>query len=157
VLLVTHDRYFLDKVATAILAFEGEGKATRWEGNYDLYRRLKGQAERAAQAEARAPAAPAKAAPKGGAATSAQPAAAAARKPGKLSFKDQREYEGIEAAIQAAEARKAALEASMADPATYQKGGADWAKLRRDFDEATHEVERLYARWEALEAQKAGG
>ena len=34
VLLVTHDRYFLDKVATAILAFEGDGRATRWEGNY---------------------------------------------------------------------------------------------------------------------------
>ncbi|MBK9519557.1 MAG: ABC-F family ATP-binding cassette domain-containing protein [Anaeromyxobacter sp.] len=156
VLLVTHDRYFLDKVATAILAFEGEGKATRWEGNYDLYRRLKGQADRAALAEARAPAAPAKVATKGGAATAPQPAPAPARKPGKLSFKDQREYEGIEAAIQAAEARKATLEASMADPATYQKGGADWAKLRRDFDEATHEVERLYARWEALEALKAG-
>jgi len=48
VLLVTHDRYFLDKVATAILAFDGGGKITRWEGNYDLYRRLKDQAERAA-------------------------------------------------------------------------------------------------------------
>ena len=89
------------------------------------------------------------------------PAARSARprpgKPGKLSFKDQREYEGIEAAIQAAEARKAALEASMADPATYQRGGADWSTLRRDFDAASAEVERLYARWEALEALKAGG
>ncbi len=47
VLLVTHDRYFLDKVATAILAFDGGGRITRWEGNYDLYRRLKDQAERA--------------------------------------------------------------------------------------------------------------
>jgi hypothetical protein len=35
--------------------------------------------------------------------------------------------------------------------------GADWAKLRRDFEEATAEVERLYARWEALEKLKAGG
>jgi hypothetical protein len=56
-----------------------------------------------------------------------------------------------------AEARKATLEAAMADPATYRQGGADWAKLRKDFDEATTEVERLYARWEALEAGKAGG
>ncbi|MDP3500334.1 MAG: ABC-F family ATP-binding cassette domain-containing protein [Myxococcales bacterium] len=40
VLLVTHDRYFLDKVATALLVFEGEGKVVRYEGNYDLYRRL---------------------------------------------------------------------------------------------------------------------
>ncbi len=40
VLLVTHDRYFLDKVATALLVFEGEGKVVRYEGNYELYRRL---------------------------------------------------------------------------------------------------------------------
>jgi ATP-binding cassette subfamily F protein uup len=40
VILVTHDRYFLDKVATALLVFEGEGKVVRYEGNYDMYRRL---------------------------------------------------------------------------------------------------------------------
>jgi ATP-binding cassette subfamily F protein uup len=166
VLLVTHDRYFLDKVATAILAFEGEGRATRWEGNYDTYRRLKAQAEQAAKgerAEAASALAVAMKAAAAGSKTSARsaPAAAAApapaRKPGKLSFKDQREYEGIEAAIKAAEAKKAALEASMADPATYQRGGTDWAALRTGFDQASAEVERLYARWEALEALKSGG
>jgi ATP-binding cassette subfamily F protein uup len=166
VLLVTHDRYFLDKVATAILAFEGEGKATRWEGNYDLYRRLKAQAEQAAKgerAEAASALAVATKAAAAGSKTSARSAPAAAvapapaRKPGKLSFKDQREYDGIEAAIKEAEARKAALEASMADPATYQRGGTDWAALRTGFDQASSEVERLYARWEALEALKSGG
>ena len=50
VLLVTHDRYFLDKVATAVLAFEGDGHATRYPGNYEMYRTLKDQAERAAAA-----------------------------------------------------------------------------------------------------------
>jgi ATP-binding cassette subfamily F protein uup len=44
VLLVTHDRYFLDKVATSILAFEGQGRAVRYPGNYAMYRRLKEQA-----------------------------------------------------------------------------------------------------------------
>ncbi len=43
VILVTHDRYFLDKVATGLLVFEGEGKVTRHEGNYELYRRLAAQ------------------------------------------------------------------------------------------------------------------
>src|SRR4051812_4303124 len=56
VLLVTHDRYFLDKVATTILAFEGEGKATRYPGNFEFYRRLKEQTARMGGA----PAAPAK-------------------------------------------------------------------------------------------------
>ena len=44
VLLVTHDRYFLDKVATAILAFEGDGKVTRYEGNFAMYKNLQAQA-----------------------------------------------------------------------------------------------------------------
>ena len=46
VILVTHDRYFLDKVATALLVFEGEGKVVRHEGNYDLYRRLQAQTKK---------------------------------------------------------------------------------------------------------------
>ncbi len=48
VILVTHDRYFLDKVATALLVFEGEGKVVRHEGNYDLYRRLTAQTKKGA-------------------------------------------------------------------------------------------------------------
>ena len=46
VILVTHDRYFLDKVATGLLVFEGEGKVVRHEGNYDLYRRLAAQTKK---------------------------------------------------------------------------------------------------------------
>ncbi len=49
VLLVTHDRYFLDKVATTILAVEGDGHVVRYEGNYSMYRTLRAQA--AAQAK----------------------------------------------------------------------------------------------------------
>ncbi len=49
VILVTHDRYFLDKVATALLVFEGEGKVVRHEGNYDLYRRLQAQTKKSGQ------------------------------------------------------------------------------------------------------------
>src|SRR5690606_27863480 len=45
-LLVTHDRYFLDKVATAILAFEGDGRVVRYEGNFETYKTLKAQAEK---------------------------------------------------------------------------------------------------------------
>jgi ATP-binding cassette subfamily F protein uup len=80
-----------------------------------------------------------------------------ARRSGKLSFKEQREYDGIEAAILSAEERKGALEATLADPATYQKGGAAVAGLKADLEAATAEVERLYARWQALEAIRAGG
>jgi ATP-binding cassette subfamily F protein uup len=151
VLLVTHDRYFLDKVATAILAFEGDGMAVRYPGNYETYRTLKEQSERAARAEA-APAAPAR---------KAEPATAEpspkARKPGKLSFAEQRELEGIEPRILAAEERKGALEATLADPGTYQKAGASVAGMRTELEEVTAEVERLYARWQELEALRQPG
>jgi len=151
VLLVTHDRYFLDKVATAILAFEGGGQAIRYPGNYETYRTLKEQSEAMARAEA-APASPAR---------KAEPAAAGpaprARKPGKLSFAEQRELEGIEPRILAAEERKGALEATLADPATYQKAGASVAGMRAELEQVSAEVERLYARWQELEALRQRG
>jgi ATP-binding cassette subfamily F protein uup len=153
VLLVTHDRYFLDKVATAILAFEGDGHATRWPGNYETYRTLKDQADAARRAAAAttppAPAAPRSAPP--------PPAPARPRRPGKLRFDEQRELDGMEAALLAAEERKGALEGALSDPATYQRDGAGVARLRSDLEAATAEVERLYARWQELEALRAGG
>jgi ATP-binding cassette subfamily F protein uup len=147
VLLVTHDRYFLDKVATAVLAFEGEGRVVRYEGNYEMYRTLRDQAEEAA----RAAAAPASSPARPGRAAVSDEAAPRARKPGKLSFKEQRELEGMEAAILAAEERKSALEAVLGDPATYQKDGAAVAGMRAELEQVTAEVERLYARWQELE------
>jgi ATP-binding cassette subfamily F protein uup len=147
VLLVTHDRYFLDKVATAILAIEGDGRAIRYPGNFETYRTLKEQAEAARRSPAETPARPT--------GRPAAPAVAASdrpRRPAKLSFKEQRELEGIEAAILAAEERKAAAEASLSDPATYQRGGDGVAALRAEMESAAAEAERLYARWQELES-----
>jgi ATP-binding cassette subfamily F protein uup len=110
VLLVTHDRYFLDKVATSILAFEGDGRAVRYPGNYETYRTLKAQS-----------AAPELAAPAAARETPRPPARS--RSARKLSWKEQRELAGIESAILAAEERKSAAESALSDPATYQKGG----------------------------------
>jgi ATP-binding cassette subfamily F protein uup len=141
VLLVTHDRYFLDKVATAILAFEGDGRAVRYPGNYEMYRRLKPPPERAAPAAPReTPRPPGRSRP--------------ARK---LSFHEQRELAGIEAAILAAEERKSAAESALSEPATYQKGGDRIVALRAEMETAAAEAERLYARWQELEALSAAG
>jgi ATP-binding cassette subfamily F protein uup len=152
VLLVTHDRYFLDKVATAILAFEGGGRVVRYPGNYEMYRTLKEQQETL-------PSPPGGARGRGGDRTAPIDTSAPAprpRKPGKLSFKEQRELEGIEPAILAAEERKGALEATLADPATYQRAGETVPALRAELEQVTAEVERLYARWQELEAIRAG-
>jgi ATP-binding cassette subfamily F protein uup len=149
VLVVTHDRYFLDKVAIAILAFEGEGRVVRYPGNFEMYRTLRDQADAEARSGAAEPSSPTRAA------AASAPAATRPRRPGKLSFKEQRELEGMEAAILAAEGRKGALEAALSDPATYQKDGAAVSGLRAELELVTAEVERLYARWQELEALSA--
>jgi ATP-binding cassette subfamily F protein uup len=141
VLLVTHDRYFLDKVATGLIVFEGDGVLRRHAGGYDLYRRLKDQ--RDAEAAAAQPAKKAPAPPP------AKPAST--DRPRKLGYREQRELEGIEAAILEAEERKDALAAELADPATYLRPAADVARLTADFDAATARVDALYARWAELE------
>jgi ATP-binding cassette subfamily F protein uup len=134
VLLVTHDRWFLDKVATAILAVEGDGRVTRYEGNWEMYRRLRVEPPKAATAEAPKPA----------------PAAAPApKKPGKLTYKDQRELDGMEAAIEAAEVKKAGLEAELAAAAT---DASELVRLSSELEKATAEVDRLYARWQELQS-----
>ncbi|ATB31794.1 ABC-F family ATP-binding cassette domain-containing protein [Melittangium boletus] len=147
VLLVTHDRYFLDKVATSILAFEGAGKVTRYEGNFEMYKRLKEQQQ--AKLAATAPAAPKKSEP-----TTAEPSKPT-RKPGKLSYKDQRELDGMEAAIEAAEGRKSELEAQLQDPAVYTSG-TKAAGVQKELDAAVAEVDRLYTRWQELQDLAAG-
>jgi len=158
VLLVTHDRYFLDKVATAILAFEGDGRATRYPGNYEMYRTLKDQADAASAAERAISARPELGTGSGRAkrAEVEEPSEPRARRPGKLSFKEQRELEGMEAAILGAEERKAALEAALGDPATYQKDGAAVAGMKAELEQVTADVDRLYARWQELEALRGG-
>ncbi len=158
VLLVTHDRWFLDKVATAILAFEGGGRAVRYPGNYETYRTLKEQAEQMALEEGMAapPLSASSGARDGAERASAGEGGATppARRPGRLSFNEQRELDGMEEALLAAEQRKGALELALSDPSTYQRGGGAVAELSAELDRVSAEVERLYARWQELEARR---
>jgi ATP-binding cassette subfamily F protein uup len=157
VLLVTHDRYFLDKVATSILAFEPEGKVVRYPGNFESYKTLREQSVRAKAAPATI--ALVDAARRAGGAGAAGPSQSQAplspskqqRKPGKLSFKQQRELDGMEAAILAAEARKAGAEAALASPDTYLKQAARVPALQEELAAAASDVERLYRRWQELQ------
>jgi ATP-binding cassette subfamily F protein uup len=143
VLMVTHDRFFLDKVATGLIVFEGDGVLHRHAGNYDLYRRLKEQKE----ADAAAAAADARDRKPSGSSS------AAAKKDGarRLSWKEQKELAGMEAAITQAEARRAELEARLADPALYAQPADEVAAVTTAFREAGEAVEALYARWAELE------
>ncbi|MBN9683739.1 MULTISPECIES: ABC-F family ATP-binding cassette domain-containing protein [unclassified Corallococcus] len=151
-LLVTHDRYFLDKVATAILSFDGEGKVTRYEGNYDMYKRLREQSQAAAL---KAAAAQKKDEQKKDEPREEPAQKPAQKKPGKLSYKDQRELDGMEATIEAAEKRKAELEAKLADPTVYSQG-SKVAEVNQALEATTAEVDRLYTRWQELQDLAAG-
>jgi len=143
-LVVTHDRWFLDRVATSILALEAGGRATRYPGNYETFRRLR--AERALQTETRAPTKAASSAPK----RSDKPAG---KKRG-LSQVEQRELAGLPDAIEAAEKRVAELNEQLSNPATYAGGGQEVARVNGLLAAAKDEAERLTLRWEELELKQ---
>jgi ABC transport system ATP-binding/permease protein len=150
VLMVTHDRFFLDKIATRLLVFEGEGEVHQHEGGYDLYRRLREQREaERVEAETAHKQAPTVAS----AARSRERAAG----PRRLGYREQQELQGIEERILEAEARKADLAARLGDPALYAETPEEVAKVSAAFREAEAEVEALYARWAELEEIRSGG
>jgi len=133
-LVVSHDRWFLDKVATGILAFEGDGRVTFYEGDYQQYlERKKQPAPRVEKVKAVAPPRPTVK---------------------KLSYKDKLELEGMEEKILAADGRVAELQALLNDPAVYRERAPEIPKLVAELDAARSEVERLYARWQELESLK---
>jgi ABC transport system ATP-binding/permease protein len=140
VLLVSHDRYFLDQVATRLLAFHTRpGEEGRVSAFADL---SQWEAWRPGQSPARAlRAAPAGPAPAGG-----EPSARR-----KLSYRDQRDFDTIEPRIGAAEARLAALHEECAHPGTVSDGPRLLA-LGAQMAAARAEIDVLYARWAELEA-----
>ncbi len=147
-IVVTHDRYFLNRIATSIVAFEGEGKVTRYAGNYDDYRLQKSRADEEERAAAEAHKAK----------TSSPPPArdkATSAKKG-LSYAEQKELDGILDAIESAEQKVSSIEASLADPSLYATRGAEVPALNAALAAAKSEAERLTLRWEALEEKRAG-
>ena len=149
VLVVTHDRYFLDKVATGLLVFEGNGVVHRHEGGYDLYRRLREEREAAAAA----PAPPARGV-KGDGGRGASGRSEQAQR--RLTYKEQRELQQIEGSIAEAEAELARLQEVLSDPALYSDTPEKVAEATAAFRDAGAQVEALYARWAELEEIASG-
>ncbi len=156
-LIVSHDRWFLDRVATGILAFEGDGRVVFYEGDYSAYEAKAKAAKARAAAEAAATAAAAAGNKKSagtearsGSTTNAPPA-----KPIKLTFKETKELAEMEATIGTAEASVVELETLLNDGAVFKDRPAEVPALIAKLDAARHEVERLYARWAELDAKRA--
>jgi ATP-binding cassette subfamily F protein uup len=140
VIVVSHDRYFLNRVCTAILAFEGEGALRYNVGNYDYYleKRLEEDCRASASLADRE---------RAGDAPALQ---VKSRKPRKLKWKEERELEGMEAAILAAENEVARIEALFAEPDFYTEHAAKLSRFEAELRAARDEVARLYARWAEL-------
>ena len=149
VCVVSHDRYFLNRVCTDILAFEGDGAIHHSAGDYDYYLEKKSKAaEEAARRTMEA---------KKTAVTSSRRAGAAPKpaKPGKLTFKEARELEGIEPQILALEEEIARIEGLFASPNFHRTHAAQTNDLLAELAAAKEKLPRLYARWEELEALKS--
>jgi ATP-binding cassette subfamily F protein uup len=152
-LIVTHDRWFLDRVATAILAFEGDGRVVRYGGNYSTYRKLKAEAEQRAKEEKDAQSRASRAAPAKPA--SPEPGKASDAKKKGLTYGERLELESIMEKIETAEARVAETEAALADPELFAKRGHEVPQRTKDADDAKRALETIMARWEDLESRKA--
>ncbi|HEX2866483.1 MAG TPA: ABC-F family ATP-binding cassette domain-containing protein [Ignavibacteriales bacterium] len=147
VIVVSHDRYFLNRVCNGILAFEGDGNVYFSEGDYDYYlekRRLRlKEAEKktspaaAAQIKEKIPEKP-------------KPAQR------KLKWKEARELETIESDIMLAEEEVSRIEAIFSSGDFYEKYARQTNELNLELENAKQRVHHLYERWEELEKIKNG-
>jgi ABC transport system ATP-binding/permease protein len=140
VIVVSHDRYFLNRVCTSILAFEGEGVVRYSPGNYDYY--LEKRAERLAlDASSLGTTSP----------VAGSGRLPSAPRPRKLKWSERQELDDMETRILAAEAEVVELEARLAEPGLYNVRGQDWRTVDAQLRAARERVSGLYSRWEELE------
>jgi ABC transport system ATP-binding/permease protein len=143
-LLVSHDRAFLDNVVTSTLVFEGDGLISEYVGGYTDWLRQR----KAAAASRTAASAAASAAPR----PSPAATAATAPKPKRLSYNEQRELEQLPGKIQRLEAEQAQLTATISDPAAFQRSKDESNLALRRLQAIAAELESAYVRWETLES-----
>jgi ATP-binding cassette subfamily F protein uup len=145
-LIVSHDRAFLDNVVTSTFVFEGDGQIEEYVGGYEDWVRQRATAVKSPSAPARSAASAAPANP-----AADEPAEAPAVR--KLSYREQREFEDLPARIESLEAEQRDLNAAVQDPQFYTKGAdAIQASLAR-LEAVGSELLTVYARWDELDAR----
>ncbi|EFK06832.1 ABC transporter, ATP-binding protein [delta proteobacterium NaphS2] len=138
VLLVSHDRAFLNNLVTSILVFEGNGRIAEYIGGYDDWVKQKSEDENKTQSN---------------------PGKSRGKKPKpkregprKLTFKENRELENMPSLIESLEQEHALLYGRMSDPSFYRNASAEIAAAKGRLEALEVELEKAYERWEALEA-----
>ncbi len=147
-LLVSHDRVFLDNVVTSTIVFEGEGHIEEYVGGYADWLRQRRRAE-----EASGPS-------RDGVPPSARPASPGAnapddspKAPRKLSYKEQRELDALPHRIEALESEHGELQAAIASPEFYKEGADAIAKTLARAGEVEQQLLDAYARWDELDSR----
>lgn len=141
VLVVSHDRYFLDRICDQIVAFEGDGTVFVQPGNYSYYLEKKKEREtldKNVWNDARA-------------VKTVAPTPAPTVKLRKLSFKEQKELDGIEDSIHKHEKRVTGIDALLNDPSFYITRSQEASGLISELETTKVKVLKLYKRWEELE------
>ncbi len=140
ILVVSHDRYFLNRVCTGILAFEGEGVVSYNVGNYDYYLEKKKPLKSTANF------------PKNSI-KKAEPVKKV--EPPKLKWAEEKELESMESTIMEIESKVEELNELFNQPDFYEKQADNWEKLDKELKDTKEKVKQQYKRWEELEAIKA--
>ncbi len=137
VLLVSHDRAFLNEVVTSTLAIEADGRIGEYDGGYDDYLCQRPE--------------PALLAAKTSSSTDRVQNASAPEKRKKLGFKEKREMEALPGRIESLESELRELHATMADPSFYKRERTAIAQAKSRLDELEQSLAAAFERWEALE------
>ncbi len=134
--IVSHDRYFLNRVCTGILGFEGEGNLHYQVGNYDYYLEKREERRRQEQPVAKAPA------------KSKEKGSLKSSQPPKLKWSEEKELETLEDDILEAEEKASAQEQLMAAPNFYNDHPTDWQDHEKALSALQSKVTELYDKWE---------
>lgn len=148
ILLVSHDRSFLDNVVTQVIAAEGEGRWREFVGGYSDWAAWTAEQQRSQQSKT-----PSTTKPTGKA---AEVSAGSGARATKLSYKEQQELNALPARIEALETEQAALMARVNDPATYAAGATDAQSIASRLAGIEDALLAMLERWEILENKTAG-
>jgi len=156
-LLVSHDRAFLDNVVTSTLVFEGGGRVNEYVGGYSdwLRQRKAGGAGRLTTSKPKLETGPAPASSSTPlpSSTPALNSVRAVPKARRLSYKEQRELEAMPATIQRLEAEQLKLTEAVANPNLFKQDPAEGAAALQRLQSLASELEGAYSRWDVLESQ----
>jgi ATP-binding cassette subfamily F protein uup len=141
-LLVSHDRAFLDNVVTSTFVFEGEGHIAEYTGGYEDWVRQRDHVP--APVSSSTPAAPILA--------PVEKKGVKIEKGRKFLNREEKELDELPAKIEVLEAKQAELSERLADPALYQSKDGEFQRVERELNELHHTIEKSMARWEELEA-----